>query len=101
MPVGLFGEQRNTTSGRCRRTCSTADAGSRSNAPPPGTPRIPSTQVVPVVVVMIGCIEYAGVKPSAVRPGPPNACSRCRRTSFEPLPAQTCSADTRVPLRDR
>ena len=60
-----------------------------------------SYAVPPVVVVMIGCIEYAGVNPSAVRPGPPNAWSRCRSTSLLPLPAQTCSGVTSVPLRDR
>ncbi len=75
----------------------TAEATSRSKAPAPSTPRIPSIHVVPVVVVMIGCIEYAGVKPRARRPGPPNAWRRWRRTSFEPLPAQTWSADTAVP----
>ena len=38
-----------------------------------------------------GCIEYAGVKPSAIRPGPPNAWSSCCCTSLEPLAAHTCS----------
>ena len=38
---------------------------------------------------MIGCIEYDGSKPSAVRPGPPNACSICWSTSLEPLAAHT------------
>ena len=48
--------------------------------------------------VMIGCIEYAGVNPSAVRPGPPKACSRCSSTSLEPLPAHTWSGATGTPL---
>ena len=36
-----------------------------------------------------GCIEYDGSKPSAVRPGPPNACSSCWMISFDPFAAQT------------
>ena len=48
--------------------------------------------------VMIGCIEYAGVNPSAVRPWPPKACSRCSSTSLEPLPAHTWSGVTGTPL---
>ena len=48
--------------------------------------------------VMIGCIEYAGVNPSAVRPGPPKAWSRCSSTSLEPLPAHTCSGVTGTPV---
>ena len=80
--------------GRCRRTC--ADGGCRVEVErsPAGHAAHPVDQVVPVVVVMIGCIEYAGVKPSAVRPGPPKAWSRCSSTSFDPLPAHTCSAVT-------
>ena len=38
-----------------------------------------------------GYIEYVGAKLSAVRPGPPNACSSCSMTSLEPLAAQTCA----------
>ena len=38
-----------------------------------------------------GYIEYVGAKLSAVRPGPPKACSSCSITSLEPLAAHTCS----------
>ena len=51
--------------------------------------------------VMIGCIEYAGVNPSAVRPTPPNAWTRCSSTSFEPLPAQTWSGAIPTPVWER
>ena len=51
---------------------------------------------------MIGCIEYDGVKPSAVRPAPPKACRICCSTSLEPLAAHTCAGSTGSPLvRDR
>ena len=46
---------------------------------------------------MSGCIEYDGSKPTAVRPGPPKACSSCWRTSLEPLAAQTFVAPTGCP----
>ena len=85
-------------SGSCCLTCATAEATSRSKTPAPSTPRRPSTHLVPTVPVMIGCIEYAGVKPSATRSGPPNAWRRCSSTSLEPLPAHTWSAVTATPV---
>jgi hypothetical protein len=59
--------------------------------------RWPCAQPVPVPAEMIGCIEYDGVKPSAVRPAPPNACRICCSTSLEPFAAQTCPASTVTP----
>ena len=47
---------------------------------------------------MIGCIEYDGSKPSAVRPGPANACSSCSRISLDPLAAQTFALDSSIPV---
>ena len=43
---------------------------------------------------MIGCIEYDGTKPIALRPGPPNACNSCCRISLEPLAAQRFSTSS-------
>ena len=43
---------------------------------------------------MIGCIEYDGSNPSALRPGPPNACRICCSTSLDPLAAQTFASDS-------
>jgi hypothetical protein len=85
VPVGLFGEHRNTTSGSCSRIQPTADAGVR---PKSGSRNAP-IQRVPVPAASSGCIEYDGPKPSAVRSGPANACSNCCWTSLEPLAAQT------------
>ena len=48
---------------------------------------------------MIGCIEYDGAKPSAVRPAPPKACRICWSTSLEPLAAHTCSGADRLARR--
>ncbi len=56
--------------------------------------RAPSAQAVPVTWAIRGCIEYAGVKPSARRPGPPKAWSSCCSTSLEPFAAQTWSGST-------
>ena len=64
--------------------------------------RWPSAQPVPVPEEMIGCIEYDGSKPSAVRPGPPKACMICCRISLLPLAAQTFAVVSGVPVtRDR
>ena len=52
----------------CARTVSQfskAVVGSGKRGSAPGRPRRPSTQAVPVPVLMIGCIEYAGVNPRA------------------------------------
>ena len=57
VPVGLLGEQRKTIDGSCRRACSAADSAVRSKVPGSPVPRSPSTQVVPSVSLMIGCIE--------------------------------------------
>ena len=53
---------------------------------------------VRVPAAMIGCIEYDGVKPSAVRPAPPKACRICWSTSLEPFAAQICSGRSAPPL---
>ena len=45
-----------------------------------------------------GYIEYVGVKPSAVRPGPPNASSSWCMTSLLPLAAHTWSAVSATPV---
>jgi hypothetical protein len=86
VPVGLFGEVRNTTSGRSSLMTAAARAGSR---PKPAS-RAAGTQAVLVARAISGCIEYEGSKPSALRPGPPNACSSCWMISLDPLAAQTC-----------
>ena len=96
VPVGLFGEARNTRSGWNSRTAATARPGSSPNPSSPAS-RAPGTQRVAVICVMTGCIEYDGSKPSAVRPGPPKASSSCCMTSLEPLAAQTCSLRQPVP----
>ena len=93
VPVGLFGEVRNTTAGRCAATCAAAAAAGTVKS----ASRVPSTHPVAVPVAMISCIEYDGVKPSAVRPGPPNACSSCWRISLDPFAAHTCSATSPCP----
>ena len=41
--------------------------------------RLAAIHVVSVPSEMIGCIEYDGTNPTAVRPGPPKACSSCWR----------------------
>ena len=53
---------------------------------------------VRVPPAMIGCIEYDGSKPTASRPGPPNACSTCWSTSFDPLAAHTPAASSGTPV---
>ena len=53
--------------------------------------RPPGTHSVWVPSEMIGCIEYDGTKPIALRPGPPKACSSCCRISLDPLAAQRFS----------
>ena len=53
--------------------------------------RCPTTQPVWVSRAYSGYIEYVGAKLTAVRPGPPKACSNCSITSLEPLAAQTMS----------
>ena len=47
---------------------------------------------------MIGCIEYDGSKPSAVRPGPPKACRSCWSTSLDPLAAHRFSVVSATPV---
>jgi hypothetical protein len=47
---------------------------------------------------MIGCIEYDGSKPSAVRPAPPNACRICCRISLEPLAAHRFATASGTPV---
>jgi hypothetical protein len=94
VPVGLFGLVTKTTSGRTSRTWAAAAATSMVKS----GRRCPSTHDVPVPAEMIGCIEYDGVKPSAVRPAPPNACRICWSTSLEPLAAHTCCGRSTSPL---
>ena len=93
VPVGLFGLVTKTTSGRTSRTWATAASTSIVKS----ARRWPSTQAVLVLPEMIGCIEYDGVKPSAVRPAPPKACRICCSTSLEPFAAHTCSGPIRSP----
>ena len=59
MPVGLFGEQRKTTSGACSRTTSAACSGSSRNPGSRGT----GSHAVPVPCEMSWCMEYVGSKP--------------------------------------
>ena len=56
------------------------------------------SHAVRVPPAMIGCIEYDGSKPTARRPGPPNACSTCWRISFDPLAAHTPLASRVTPV---
>jgi hypothetical protein len=67
-------------------------ASARSVSTLKSSARVALTHFVHVVFAMIGCIEYDGSKPRAVRPGPPYACSNCWSTSLDPLAAQTWSA---------
>ncbi len=94
VPVGLFGEQTNTTFGRSSAIA--VRAASRSMVK--SSLRGPETQPVPVPRAISACIEYEGSKPIAVRPGPPKVCSSCCSTSLEPLAAHTCSLVTRYPV---
>ena len=89
-PDGLFGLATNTTSGCVRRSRATATSTSR----PKSSARLASSHSVWVPSEMIGCIEYDGTKPIALRPGPPNACSSCCRISLDPLAAQRFSTPT-------
>ena len=84
VPVGLFGEVRKTRSGWYSRTTAAA----RSWSMPKSSSLAAGIQPVLVTAAMIGCIEYEGSKPSARRPGPPNACSSCWMISLDPLAAQ-------------
>lgn len=93
VPVGLFGLVSRTTDGRCRRICSRAWSRSIVKS----VSRWPVTHVVRVSRAYSGYIEYVGAKLSAVRPGPPKACSTCSITSLDPLAAQTCSGARSAP----
>ena len=95
VPVGLLGVVTNTTSGRCSSIAATAASADRVKSAARGPP----THWVPVPAARIGCIEYDGSNPSAIRPGPPNACSTCCSTSLEPLAAQSCSMVSATPVR--
>lgn len=88
VPVGLFGEVRNTTSGRCSSIIATAASGSIAKS----SSRRPSVQRVFVPPAMIGCMEYDGSNPMAERPGPPNAWRICWMISLEPLAAHSWRA---------
>ena len=90
VPVGLLGDGSSTTLG-----CSRSDQlARRSGSSAKSLSRCPSTHRVPVSRAYSGYIEYVGAKLTAVRPGPPKACSRCSITSLEPLAAQTWSGVT-------
>ena len=84
----------NTTSGWWSTIAATAASTSRLKS----SARAASIHSVWVPSEMIGCIEYDGTKPIALRPGPPNACSSCCRISLEPFAAQTFSTPNRVPV---
>ena len=90
VPVGLFGVQRKTMSGSTRATSAATVSASRVKS----SLRSALSQLAPVPVVISGCIEYDGVKPSTVRPGPPKAWTIWLRTSFEPLAAQIISGSS-------
>ena len=85
MPVGLFGDGRSTTAGRCSRMRSRAASRSSEKS----VSRRPTTQPVIASRAYSGYMEYVGAKLSAVRPGPPKACSSWSMTSLEPLAAHT------------
>jgi hypothetical protein len=91
VPVGLFGAQSRTTSGSCSSTAATAVAGLSSKS----SSRPAVIQTVPVPAASSPYIEYVGAKPSAERPGPPNAWSTCCSTSLEPFAAHSCSGASR------
>jgi hypothetical protein len=88
VPVGLLGDASNTTWGRSSPMRATA----RSVSTVKSSSRCPVMKRVWVSRAYSGYIEYVGANDSAVRPGPPNACSTCSMTSFDPLAAQTRSA---------
>ncbi len=93
-PDGLFGLATNTTSGSRSPIAATAVATSRLKS----AARVDSIHSVWVPFEMIGCIEYDGTNPIALRPGPPNACSSCCRISLDPFAAQTFSVPTSTPV---
>ena len=93
-PVGLFGEVTKTTSGSCSAIAPTAWGTSRVKS----SARCAGVQRVWVPSEMIGCIEYDGTKPIALRPGPPKACRICWRISLDPLAAQMLSTVSGVPV---
>ncbi len=98
VPVGLFGEQTKTTSGRSRAMAAVAAARSTVKS----SLRGPEIHPVPVPRAISPCIEYEGSKPIAVRPGPPKVWSSCWMTSLEPLAAHTLAARTGCPaVRER
>ena len=84
-------------SGRCSATAATAAGTSTVKSARRGQ----GSQRVRVPVEMIGCIEYDGSNPSAVRPGPPNACSSCCRISLEPFAAHRFAAVSAIPVLRR
>jgi hypothetical protein len=53
---------------------------------------------VRVPAEMIGCMEYDGSNPSAVRPGPANACRICCSTSLDPLAAHRFAVSSGTPV---
>ncbi len=85
VPVGLFGEVRNTRSG-CSDLIRPA---ARSGSMPKSPSRAPLIHPVPVASAISGCIEYDGSKPSARRPVPPKAWSSCWMISLDPFAAHT------------
>ena len=93
-PVGLFGVVTNSTSGCFSAITPTAWSASSEKSSRRGA----GTHSVRVPAARIGCIEYDGSKPRAVRPGPPKACSSCWSTSLEPLAAQRFSVVSRTPV---
>ena len=93
-PDGLFGLATKTMSGLRSLMACTATSASRLKS----SARSATSHSVWVPSEMIGCIEYDGTKPIALRPGPPNACSSCCRISLEPLAAQRFSTPTSTPV---
>ena len=93
MPVGLFGDGSSTTVGR--RSSTSSRAWSRSSEK--SVSRWPTTHSVTVSRAYSGYIEYVGAKLSAIRPGPPKACSSWSITSLEPFAAHTWSGVTPWP----
>lgn len=93
MPVGLFGLASRTTDGCSRAITSRACSGSSVKS----SARRPTTQAVWVSRAYSGYIEYVGAKETAVRPGPPKACSTWSMISFEPFAAQSWSAPSATP----
>jgi hypothetical protein len=87
LPVGLFGEQTKTTSGRCAKTSATSCVRIRH-----GSSSDVRTSSLFVTQTSRECIAYVGSNRTTRRAGPAYAWRSCRRISFEPFATQVPSS---------